>query len=479
MKESEEIESINDNNNLINNEIIDPKYKLLFDKYKKEDDLISKNDLKEILNESGYQINLEQSEKLIKNINKNENDKLDLKNFAQIMENVNINDIPEKETLSNFKIVLTLILFIFGGIILNLSSKILRELKAYNLLFEHKHFMIFCMFLGEFICLIIDYIKELLCKKKNEEENEPKKHIKFWNFLLLAVLCIISNILKIFILAYLIESIYEMFNGLLIISTFIASILYLKNKYYRHHTLSICLIVLGMSLTGFYSNKAEGVNKNIGLGIVLIILEKIVIGIFFILEEKILKNYNYNSLKLVGLEGMWGLIIYFVLLILFQLISCNNWKDFNRENFCTENENHNYHIEDSLFAFRQLKERKVILLTIFGFLIGVILYNFSRLIIFKNRSSIFCLIINSLSNFIGYIVVGLVIKTLNLGNSNELFSWLIFIGFPILLLGCLIYFEILIIPFCGFGDNTKKTFKKKKQLEKDISLLNINISNDV
>ena len=101
MKESEEIESINDNNNLINNEIIDPKYKLLFDKYKKEDDLISKNDLKEILNESGYQINLEQSEKLIKNINKNENDKLDLKNFAQIMENVNINDIPEKETKRN------------------------------------------------------------------------------------------------------------------------------------------------------------------------------------------------------------------------------------------------------------------------------------------------------------------------------------------------------------------------------------------
>lgn len=68
---------------------------------------------------------------------------------------------------------------------------------------------------------------------------------------------------------------------------------------------------------------------------------------------------------------------------------------------------------------------------------------------------------------------------MNLGNSNELFSWLIFIGFPILLLGCLIYFEILIIPFCGFGDNTKKTFKKKKQLEKDISLLNINMSNDV
>ena len=234
-----------------------------------------------------------------------------------------------------------------------------------------------------------------------------------------------------------------------------------------------------MSLTGFYSNKAEGVNKNIGLGIVLIILEKIVIGIFFILEEKILKNYNYNSLKLVGLEGMWGLIIYLVLLILFQLISCDTWKDFNRDNFCIMNDVHISHIEDSIFAFRQLKESKLILLTIFGFLIGVILYNFSRLIIFKNRSAIFCLIINSLSNFIGYIVVGLVIKTLNLGNSNELFSWLIFIGFPILLLGCIIYFEILIIPFCGFGDNTKKTFKKKKQLEKDISLLNINMSNDV
>ena len=476
MKESLENDFNQENNNLINNDInnkIDLKYKELFDKYKDENNLISKNDLKKILSENGIQITLEQSEELIKNLNKNENDKLNLNKFAELMENVNLQETNDNKTLSNFKIFLLFILLALGSTIVQISIKILNKLETLNQLFEgHHFFIIFCMFLGEFLCLIIYYIHESLFTKKNEEENGPKKHLSLYYFLLLAILNIISNIIVIFALSYLVTVIYEMCNAFIIFLTFLASIIYLKKKYYRHHFLSIILITLGASLNGYYSKNSNKVlkNKSLGLGIFLIILAKIIISFFYAIEEKILKDYDYNPLKAVGLEGMWGFFIYGILLIFFQKISCDNWGDSIKESVCTVNDIGKYHIEDSIFAFRQLYNRKFMILCILGYILGVILYNSSRLIIIKNKSAVFCLVMISLCNFTWYII------SLILDGK---FNWLIFIGFTILLLGCFIYFEILVIPFFGLGDGTKKSiYNKKKILEKDILLLNLNMSNN-
>ena len=477
MKESLENDFSPENNNLINYEInnkIDPKYKELFDKYKDENNLISKNDLKEILRQNGIQVTLEQSEELIKNANKNENDKLNLNKFAELMENINLQDTNDNKTLSNFKIFLIFILLAFGSTIAQISIKILKKLDTLGQLFKgHHFFIIICMFSGEFLCLIIYYIQESLITKKNEEENGPKKHLSFYNFLLLAILDIISNIIFIFSLSYLATVIYEMCNAFIIFLTFLASIIYLKKKYYRHHFLSIILITLGASLNGNYSeisNKKLKI-KSLGFGIFLVILANIIISFFYVIEEKILKDYDYNPFKVVGLEGMWGFFIYGILLIFFQNISCDKRSESFKESICTVNDDNKYHMEDSIFAFRQIYNRKMIILLILGYILGIILYNSSRLIIIKNRSATFCLIMISLCNFIGYIIISLIL--------DGKFNWLIFIGFTILLLGCFIYFEILVIPFFGLGEGTKKNiYNKKKRLEKDILLLNLNISNN-
>ena len=476
MKESLENDFSPENNNLINYEInnkIDPKYKELFDKYKDENNLISKNDLKEILRQNGIQVTLEQSEELIKNANKNENDKLNLNKFAELMENINLQDTNDNKTLSNFKIFLIFILLAFGSTIAQISIKILNEIETLTKLFKgHHFFIIFFMFSGEFLCLIIYYIQESLITKKNEEENGPKKHLSFYNFLLLAILDIISNIIFIFSLSYLATVIYEMCNAFIIFLTFLASIIYLKKKYYRHHFLSIILITLGASLNGYYfiNSKKMLQNKSLGFGIFLIILAKIIISFFYVIEEKILKDYDYNPLKAVGLEGMWGFFIFDILLIFFQNISCDKWGDSIKKCVCTANDLGKYHIEDYIFAIRQLYERKSMILCILGYFLGVILYNSSRLIIIKNKSAVFSLIMISLCNFTWYII-----RSIWVGK----FNWLIFIGFTILLLGCFIYIEILVIPFFGLGDGTKKSiYNKKKSLEKDILLLNLNMSNN-
>ena len=108
------------------------------------------------MKEEGIQVTLEQSELLIKNANKNENEKLNFKNFAKLMENVNINEINDNKTLSNFKIFLTFLLLIFGNIISQISIKIVKKIEILGQLFEGHHFVMqFFMFLGEFLCLIL------------------------------------------------------------------------------------------------------------------------------------------------------------------------------------------------------------------------------------------------------------------------------------------------------------------------------------
>ena len=43
----------------------------------------------------------------------------------------------------------------------------------------------------------------------------------------------------------------------------------------------------------------------------------------FIVEEKLLGDYYLDPLKVVGLEGLWGMVIYGILLPIFQFIPCH------------------------------------------------------------------------------------------------------------------------------------------------------------
>ena len=51
-------------------------------------------------------------------------------------------------------------------------------------------------------------------------------------------------------------------------------------------------------------------------------------------------------------------------------------------------------------------------------------------------------------------------------DTKETFSWIQLLGFLILILGGVIYNEILVIKFWGFADNTKAAIKKRQEEEK-------------
>ena len=209
----------------------DSKYKNLFDKYKDEDGLIAKNGLNEILNACGIECTIDQSEELIKKINRdNHSQKLNLNQFTELMESDNIIDINHKQTISTIVFILAILILLISGVFLSVSTKKLPKFISKNISYgEHKQFPIFCLFLGQAICLLLYFIKSSIIKN-NENLPESKKHEFYLQFLELIILNIIANNLTIFILVYLKKSIQEMFLSNLIVLTFISSAFYLKKN---------------------------------------------------------------------------------------------------------------------------------------------------------------------------------------------------------------------------------------------------------
>lgn len=205
--------------------------------------------------------------------------------------------------------------------------------------FTHPYIQSANMFLGELLCLGV-YGAKLLYLKRQQSKGMPvpmspgtqaagvvqlKTNI---NPLLLAIpACfdIVSSTLMNVALTLIPASIYQMLRGMIIIVVALMSIIFLKRKLYRHHWTSIGFIFVGVGLVGV----AAIVSGNSGdeevnpLGIILIILAQLFGGGLYIVEEKLLGDYYLDPLKVVGLEGLWGLIITLIILPIAGSISCD------------------------------------------------------------------------------------------------------------------------------------------------------------
>jgi hypothetical protein len=50
---------------------------------------------------------------------------------------------------------------------------------------------------------------------------------------------------------------------------------------------------------------------------VLLLISQLFSGGLYIVEEKLLGDYYLDPLKVVGLEGLWGLLITIIMLVIF------------------------------------------------------------------------------------------------------------------------------------------------------------------
>ena len=469
------------------------KYKLMFDKHKNEDGMISEEGVNEILNECGRKTTLKESEELIKKINRDtENTSINFENFVKLMDIENSDNIDEKKNenkkqLSTLQIYGFMLLLLITGSINTIANKLQQNTKSLGVKYKgHQKFITFCMFNGELLCLLLYWIKEGRHKRKQksetlisnnvENEKNQKKEPKIWYFLFPAIFDILASSISSISLSFLASSIYQMFRGAIIIFTCIASILILKSTYYRHHFLGIFIVIIGLAIVGLNAIlNGDSSSENPSFGIFLVILSQVFSCFLFITEEKLLKGYEIPPLKAVGLEGMWGVSVYIVLLFIFYFIRCEKWPKFLKDGVCIRDkenedaENCSIRFENAIFAIKQIYASRDLKIFLSLYVLSIAFFNFSGLTISKNVSSTSRTIVDTLRT----IVIWTFFLTIPFvpEDTKETFSWLQLLGFSILILGSVIYNEILVLPFWGFADNTKEARKKREKrdmLEKEI-----------
>lgn len=390
------------------------------------------------------------------------------------------------ESLSATLIYTLMGLMIITGSINTIANKLQQNEIALNIPYEHHQwFITFCMFLGEVTCLIGYCIvsrkkdgkqdtQELLVEEKGElmkinhsnSEELPSQEAKNWYFLLPAMCDLLGSTLMTFGLTYLASSVYQMFRGVLILFTAAFSYFILKSKLYRQHYLGIVLVVGGLGMVGLDSVLNKGAaSKNPAVGIILVVIAQVFTATQFIVEEKLLKKYSAHPLRVVGMEGFWGASVYVILLVIFQFISCSNWSDDLRNGLCMPNDKGGYHLEDTIFAFRQLGDNGLLLFYVLLYVCSIAVFNLVGISVTKHVSSTARAVVDTVRTvlvWVFFLVMPFVPES-----TKESFSVLELIGFIVLVVGSLIYNEVVVLPFLGFNKYTKKALEagKNKKLQ--------------
>ena len=119
-------------------------------------------------------------------------------------------------------------------------------------------------------------------------------------------------------------------RGIIVVITAGMAMIFLGRKQYLHHYMSLLIIVAAVAGVGLVGIAISNKNQDSGdsdsgstttvLGVLLLLVAQCFTGGQFIVEEKLLGGYYLNPLKVVGLEGLWGCVIYAIILPIFQTV---------------------------------------------------------------------------------------------------------------------------------------------------------------
>ena len=355
-------------------------------------------------------------------------------------------------------VYLLMLILIISGSLITITNKIQNNTKSLNLIFHHAWFTTFLMFISEFISLPLYYL--IYDTKKEEdiknEENKNKKKINIFQLLIPPLFDFIGSTLMTFGLIFLSGSIFQMFRGSLIIITFLMSLFYMKNKHNINHYIGISFTVLGLILIGFaaFITSKDKLHNDSILGIFLILFAQFFAAFQYIYEENIMKNYICHPMKCIGYEGLFGTFISSFLIFIFYFIKCTNGKRIT-EQFCNLDNEGIWRVENIFFAFKQIFNNNNLIILLSLYCIGITIYNITGVSVTKYSTATTRAVVDTIRTFIIWFYF---LMPFNQDNVREKFNLIQFTGFILLIIGNLIYNEII-----GFNlDNNEKNKNEEK-----------------
>jgi drug/metabolite transporter (DMT)-like permease len=311
--------------------------------------------------------------------------------------------------------------------------------------FEHPFFSCLLMFIGEYAILFVFYITKRCGVVYKQEGDLPPV-----NPLILAIpsfLDLLGSTLGFFAFFFLAASVSQMMMSVMMLTTCILSIIFLKKRYYRHHWTGFIIILIGVTIVAVNAvvqssrNPTASSTNTKPEGVIMYLLSLVLQATQCVTEEAIFRKSTCAPMECVGYEGASGILYYLILLPVFQFIHVPKMVS----NFGV--------LEDSVEALSQCADNKYILIMVLTYPIIIAILNVAGQGITKYLSALHRTIIAQCRTILVWAIALMI--------GWEKFYVLQLVGFVFVILGSILYNEILVLPFCGFNLYTKKALANK------------------
>jgi len=339
------------------------------------------------------------------------------------------------------------VLMVVAGSLNTIAAKWTDRLYVNGVAFNHPFFQTFFMFIGEFCCLLVylcfHYFKKYNWKRHNingdsgavidigyDEPTIPKFNPLI--FLPPASCDVIGTSVMYVGLNLTTASTYQMLRGSVIIFTGLLSVAFLNARLRGYKWLGISFITLGLVIVGlldiiFDTDPKDDVNGII-TGNLLIIIAQIIVAIQMVSEQKFVQQHDVPPLLAVGLEGLFGIIIISILMVLMYFVHVSP----------TFSKNPLHRLEDVIFALKEIGENPIILLALSGTIVSTAFYNYAGVSVTKYLSATNRMVLDSVRT--------LIIWAVSIRLFGEKFIPLQLLGFVLLILGMFVYNDLIFGP---------------------------------
>ncbi|GMF18569.1 unnamed protein product [Phytophthora lilii] len=180
------------------------------------------------------------------------------------------------------------------------------------------------------------------------------------------------------------SSVYQMARGSIIIFSAFFSVRLMGKKLYGYHYASIWIVMLAVALVGYagvghHANATpadDADSMNAVLGLFFIIASQILCALQIVVEEHMMLALNVSPMLLVGLEGLWGLVFYVILVPILTLTPAGG-SAFART----------WH-EDFVDSFVQVKNSPTLVVLILAYIVAVGTLNVTGNYVTKHLSAV-------------------------------------------------------------------------------------------
>merc|ERR1712226_18940 len=335
--------------------------------------------------------------------------------------------------------------------------------------FNHPFLQAGFMFLGESLCMVVFLLTiayRLYCHKDDYENNEGPKCLsqdveskefekekescsmlrylftQFKLFYFPALCDVTATSIMYIALTLTSASSFQMLRGSIMIFVGLESVIFLKKKLEWWRWLGMFIILIGLIIVGVsdviypsdltsdggdHEQILDGIPDEV-LGDILVVAAQVVAGTQFVYEEAFIKKHNIPALKVVGWEGIFGVITLSIAMIPMNFIVVGpDWGHNPREV-----------LEDPIDGLTRIINSAPLMGALALTMISIAFFNFAGVSITRELGATNRKVLDSLRT--------LVIWAVSLAVGWQAFFWLQPVGFVVLVAGMFVYNDILFIP---------------------------------